>query len=356
MVPSAEPESSARLDAARALKTSLEKTPFHLVEHREQFDAKQALSANDANTLYEGRTGLTDPALVAVEVAAQISFLRKLKFQYREQKAKDQYIKTIVSDDAQLITADDNEQLHAANEQKKQALKIAKSQLAEKYDDIRTLAPLVEQDYNKAKALTQEAASLADKILDARLTLTRLRQAHPPPRLTVASATAQLDGQVAEMQTLDEALQEVTARVEQVKERVKDGAREVERLRMQRAELEKQVKAGKDEVEDGRVAGLYDWFTASLALNRRLAALDSYHQASENELHLSYTVRRPAHSGRTIRRVLIKLLFVPNTRRLADAQIDGLEQDLGDLVGAHVQGNDVPGLITAVLMRARAEG
>lgn len=72
MVPSAEPESSARLDAARALKTSLEKTPFHLVEHREQFDAKQALSANDANTLYEGRTGLTDPALVAVEVAAQI--------------------------------------------------------------------------------------------------------------------------------------------------------------------------------------------------------------------------------------------------------------------------------------------
>lgn len=64
------------------------------------------------------------------------------------------------------------------------------------------------------------------------------------------------------MQTLDEALQEVTARVEQVKERVKDGAREVERLRMQRAELEKQVKAGKDEVEDGRVAGLYDWCVA----------------------------------------------------------------------------------------------
>lgn len=75
-----------------------------------------------------------------------------MKFQYREQKAKDQYIKTIVSDDAQLITADDNEQLHAANEQKKQALKIAKSQLAEKYDDIRTLAPLVEQGDSDARS------------------------------------------------------------------------------------------------------------------------------------------------------------------------------------------------------------
>ncbi|OCH96242.1 hypothetical protein OBBRIDRAFT_765746 [Obba rivulosa] len=356
MLPPTEPESSARLEAARALKAALENARTHLVEHREQFDAKQALSASDANALYEGHTGLTDPALIAVEVAAQISFLRKLKFQYREQKAKDQYIKTIVSDDAQLITADDNELLNAANEQKKQALKVAKSQLAEKYDDIRTLAPLVEQDYTKAKALTQEAASLADKILDARLTLTRLRQAHPPPRLTVASASAQLDAQVAEMQTLDEALQAVTARVERVKERVKDGAREVERLRVQRAELEKQVMAGKDEAEDGRVVGLYDWFTASLALHRRLASLDSYKQASENELHLSYAIRRPSRSARSMHKVLIKLLFVPNTRRLADAQIDGLEQDLGDLVGAHVQANDVPGLITAVLMRARAEG
>ena len=65
--------------------------------------------------------------------------------QYLEQKAKDQYIKTIVSDDAPNINAEDNERLAIANEQKKEKLRIAKAQLAEKDSDIRTLAPLVEQ-------------------------------------------------------------------------------------------------------------------------------------------------------------------------------------------------------------------
>lgn len=54
------------------------------------------------------------------------------------------------------------------------------------------------------------------------------------------------------------------------------------------------------------------------------------------------------------RQVKIVLLFVPNTRQLADAQIEGLSQDVGDVVGARVQMNDVPGLISAVLARAKA--
>jgi hypothetical protein len=75
------------------------------------------------------------------------SFLRKLKFQYLEQNAKDKYIKTIVSDidDTPLITAASNEELRATNELKKEKLKLAKEKLARKYQDIRTLAPLVEQ-------------------------------------------------------------------------------------------------------------------------------------------------------------------------------------------------------------------
>lgn len=71
--------------------------------------------------------------------------MRKLKIQYLEQKAKDQYIKTIVSDDAPNINGEDNERLRVANDEKKSVLKLAKSRLAEKHDDIRKLAPLVEQ-------------------------------------------------------------------------------------------------------------------------------------------------------------------------------------------------------------------
>ena len=45
---------------------------------------------------------------------------------------------------------------------------------------------------------------------------------------------------------------------------------------------------------------------------------------------------------------------MPNSRQLADAEVAGLVEDIGDVVGAHVQANNVPGLIAAVLARARA--
>lgn len=115
-------------------------------------------------------------------------------------------------------------------------------------------------DYNRAKALTTEAVNLSQQILDARLAISRLRQAHPHPRLTVASANAQLDSQVAQMVEFDEKVQDVNERVASVKEKVKESAREVERLRVERAEVERlRAEAGEAEVEDGRVVGLYDW-------------------------------------------------------------------------------------------------
>ena len=54
-------------------------------------------------------------------------------------------MKTIVSDEAPSINADDNELLRIENEKKKEILSAAKARLAEKYSDVRTLAPLVEQ-------------------------------------------------------------------------------------------------------------------------------------------------------------------------------------------------------------------
>lgn len=86
--------------------------------------------------------------------------MRKLKFQYLEQNAKDKYIKTIVSDidDAPLITAATNEELRINNELKKEKLKAAKAKLTQKHQDIRTLAPLVEQGafYLIYKTITTE--------------------------------------------------------------------------------------------------------------------------------------------------------------------------------------------------------
>ena len=75
------------------------------------------------------------------------AYLRKLKFQYLEQNAKDKYIKSIVSDidDAPIVTAEENKELFLLNEGKKETLKGAKQNLIEVQQNIRLLAPLVEQ-------------------------------------------------------------------------------------------------------------------------------------------------------------------------------------------------------------------
>ena len=63
-----------------------------------------------------------------------------------------------------------------------------------------------------------------------------------------------------EMQQLDERLQQRNDMIEKVKAAVKDGARDIERLRLERGEVEKQAKATKNEAADGRVVSLYDWW------------------------------------------------------------------------------------------------
>lgn len=72
---------------------------------------------------------------------------------------------------------------------------------------------------------------------------------------------------------------------------------------------------------------------------------------SENELILSYEI---GLKGKDPRVLVIALLFLPDTRQLADVRIEGLEGlDLTNFVDSCVQANDVPGLIWHVLSRAR---
>lgn len=134
----------------------------------------------------------------------------------------------------------------------------------------------------KARALSDETVDLARKILDARLKLTRLRQAYPQPRLTIPVALAQLDAQVEEMQQLQDRLQDLNENVDGVKEKVKIGARDVERLRMARAEVDKLVKQTKSEIEDGRVLELCDWCVSlDFAVNSTLRSHEQVLDRSE---------------------------------------------------------------------------
>ncbi|KAG6857069.1 hypothetical protein H0H87_010034 [Tephrocybe sp. NHM501043] len=241
------------------------------------------------------------------------------------------------------------------NAAKKERLKVAKSSLAETQRDIRTLAPLVESDYKKVKEAAAEATVLAQQILDARLALTRLRKTHPYPRLTVPLADRKLIDQVEEMQALNDELESVNAQVQSVKEQVKRGVLDVEALRAERAEVEKAVKMARVEEDDSRLVPLYSWYAASTRLHRSMAGLQDLHTVSENELRLVYDIE-PLMSGEPHHQVIINLIFAPDTRRLAAVQTKGLEElgvDVGDLIDAHVQVNDVHGVVAAILARAR---
>lgn len=92
-------------------------------------------------------------------------------------------------------------------------------------------------------------------------------------------------------------------------------------------------------------------YTSSLALHRSLLSLTSSHSASENELRLTYALSPPED-----REITLTLIFLPNTRQLAAANVDGLPPgtDVAELVDTHVQRNDVPGLVAAIVARGRA--
>lgn len=103
-----------------------------------------------------------------------------------------------------------------------------------------------------------KAALLREKIIDARLALTRLRHAHPSPRLTIPAAEQRLTDQVTEMQVLMDDIEQAAKKVQSVKGSVKSGTQEVESLRAERARVEKAVKAARVNEDDGRLVPLYD--------------------------------------------------------------------------------------------------
>ena len=116
--------------------------------------------------------------------------------------------------------------------------------------------------YDRAQSTTKEAATLTQQILDARLALTRLHAAHPAPRLTLTAAKAIADEQEEQMVTMDATLIDLNERAAEVKNRVKAGVKDVERLKVERAAKEEELKRTQRLEEDNRWPALNDWCVA----------------------------------------------------------------------------------------------
>ncbi|KAF8518366.1 hypothetical protein BU17DRAFT_48687 [Hysterangium stoloniferum] len=340
------PLRSPEFERVFALQKELESADLTIVELKNQFLSKDFSTLSDSALV----SNSTNPRIVAPDVLAQQSFLRKLKFHYIEQHAKDKYVKFIVSPDEPGIDAEINEQLKETNEDRKRLLKEAKVHLTETYEKIRNKASLVDAAYEHAQSTTKEAATLTQQILDARLALTRLRTAHPAPRLTLAAAKEIADEQEDAMVTMDTTLQELNDRAEEVKNNVKANVKEVERLKIERATIEDGLKRTWRLEEDNRWPALNDWFSAAVSLHRSLMSLESFETPTDNELRLTYNLSKG-------RRATIQLVFEPKSRQIAQGAIinSDVDLDIQELVGVHSACNDVPGLVRSVLARLRTE-
>ena len=91
-------------------------------------------------------------------------------------------------------------------------------------------------------------------------------------------------------------------------------------------------------------------YSAAVALHKSLLSLDKFETPSDNELRLTYSLPKA-------RKATIALLFMPNTRQIAEAHVidSDVEVDIQELVGVYSACNDVPGLVRAILARLRAE-
>lgn len=156
-------------------------------------------------------------------------------------------------------------------------MNAVKAELAALKTDFKALAPKVEEgllcstilghralkrkiDYIYVKQATTKATELAQKIIDARLALSRLKQIHPQPRVTVETANKKLEDQITEMQTLGDRMEVVQRKVRDAKGKLKADSLEVETLKLQRNEAEKNVEVSNVLDDDRRFVPLYDWF------------------------------------------------------------------------------------------------
>lgn len=175
-----------------------------------------------------------------------------------------------------------------------------------------------------------------------------------------------------EMQALTDEMQVVEQKVHSVKGKLKSESLEMESLKSQRNEVEKSAKKSESGFnDDRRFVPLYDWYvisvfqlvsvdltylhrlTGSLMIHRSMQGLEAMEAISENELRLQYGVEDKHGRSRSIS---ITLIFVPNSRKLAAANVQGMEEiviDFGDIIEAHLQMNNIRGMLVAILARTR---
>jgi chromosome segregation ATPase len=342
-------DTNALLENAQLVSTEVEQ----IIANLNLSHAAEEYKAQDFANLTESSLFLnpSDPTVVSQDLAATLSHVRKLKFNFLELNAKGRYTNIIVSDEQPDTSQEVYEQLHAKSAEDKALLKEAKEQLADTYRYISEQAPELDKSCLELEADLAEIDKLRTEILDAQLELSRLQARHPAPRLTVSKATAIADEQVQKMMALEEEMQQIEREIAEKREENKAVARDVEKLRIERGKLESQYKAlNVEPEEDARISELFEWYSASMDLHKNLLSIDSFSRPSTNAINITYRLPEP---------VTIQLVFHPGTEKLANAQLINPPPpfdkiDIQDLVALYAMSGDARTFLPILLSRLRA--
>ena len=147
------------------------------------------------------------------------------------------------------------------------------------------------------------------------------------------------------MVTTDATLLELNERAPEVKNRVKARVKDVERLKVERVAKEDELPRTQRLEEDRHWPELHAWcvpsptllllggdltvcidliqrYQAAVSLHKSLMSLDKFETPSENELQLTYSLPKS-------RKATIALVFLPNTRKIAEARLVDSDIDIG---------------------------
>ncbi|WWC61172.1 uncharacterized protein I303_103752 [Kwoniella dejecticola CBS 10117] len=321
---------------------------FNVLENRDRFLERAlrdvTLNSNDSAMMMDPN----NPILVREEMESQKDYFRRIKFTYLEQQAKRHFLSSIMGDEPQRVEPGENEERELINAEKKKILKETKSGI----DEMRSLTvKLAEENAKKHVVMSErlsEAQVLQKQIRDMELELARIKATHPPEnRMTTTQANDTLDAQIVEMERLTDAISSAQVQTDSTREELARVAKEVQRLGREREREEARAK----EVREGREAGdtkvdeICRWYSSSMAFYRSLLGIQSVKAVSDNELHMEYDVPNGP--------VILALMFDEVTKRFVDANLIGSDIDISECVSIAAGANDVPGLVSDVLLRLR---
>ncbi|KAL1305971.1 hypothetical protein AAFC00_004108 [Neodothiora populina] len=207
-------------------------------------------SSNSAETENNDEQKLT-PASLDAELAHYKDLFAKLRFSYVEQVTKERFLKAIVADPPELVTAAQNDELEEELKEAKATLKRKKVAMEDMIAELGDMARRLAQTYEIVQLQSTQLATLPDEIeyLDAHIASLRAAQepasTDPEMNLSLPATQALLSEREAELAELDRELAELRSALPRKQ-------REVKRLEAGLGPLEEKKRKIVDEAKEAK--------------------------------------------------------------------------------------------------------